>query len=313
MEGELNEVFPVECRVFTPCEREEWLAFKQPRLSSTDVVAWMGYDRYRSPFKVFQEKMGRAPVSDSDHEVLWYGRAMERVTANRYATETGREVGYFHENHDIVVTFCRDDRNISTPDRYVRIPKNPQPGVLECKNHAEWRGKEWKDGIPIAVRIQLQHQMWVTGATWGSAAATIGGRKLVWADLGRSPDFIQVMEGEIRRFWKAVDGEADPPEPDASDLKEVSRAPVEEIEADFSASEKAYELAMDLWHQDRELARMRRQVRAMETTRNAVKARLRQTLGPVQSAKLMHDTIVRITPSGIVRVELPEQPQGAKT
>jgi len=63
----------------------------------------------------------------------------------------------------------------------------------------------------LRVLLQLQHEMACTGAPWGTAAALIGGNRLVAYDDVYRPGLQMKMAEAIREFWQHVENGTLPP------------------------------------------------------------------------------------------------------
>jgi predicted phage-related endonuclease len=106
------------------------------------------------------------------------------------------------------------------------------PGLVEAKSTgvrqaARWRGPEGEAAAPMAPRVQLLQQLFVTGAQWGILVVLIGGNR--WSHthhtletLG-SPDDLLAIE---TRFWRdnVLAGVA--PIPDGSEVSSEALAAV---------------------------------------------------------------------------------------
>jgi predicted phage-related endonuclease len=80
---------------------------------------------------------------------------------------------------------------------------------------AWFKDEEWADeAIPLHYQVQLAHQCVVSGNSWGSAAAIIGGNKFVWRDFHVSESFASALVDKCREFWQRVQ-DGDPPPVDS--------------------------------------------------------------------------------------------------
>lgn len=211
--------------------REAWLEARQTYgIGSSDVPAILGLSRFQSPLSLYHEKLGLTRPSAAYREHAEWGLILEEPIAQRYARETHRVVQ--NPNRDGQWSIARrPDRPwmIASVDRFVvghtgdgGMPL-PQPGVgvLEIKNahlmmRDEWTGDESNHEPPVEYQVQLQHQLAVTGAQWGSIAALIGGVSFLWQDLARDEDLIARLidlETDFRRRLEL----RDPPSADGSE------------------------------------------------------------------------------------------------
>lgn len=184
-----------------------WLAARRMGLGSSDAPILAGVSRWKSPFQLWAEKVG-LPTQEPDGEWLEWGLRLEPVIAEKYAEETRRRLvhpGSFQLQRHPDHAWC-----IATIDRYIEDPDQPI-GVLELKTAALWKADEWAEEPPLAYQVQLQHQLAVTGATWGSLAVLIGGHRFRWCDVARNDRFIAALLEAEARFWRRVEtGDAPP-------------------------------------------------------------------------------------------------------
>jgi putative phage-type endonuclease len=200
--------------------REDWLAARQEAIGASEVAAVLGVSPFMTPLELFSLKVGVLDPAD-ETELMRLGRRLEPVVATLYEEETGRQLwdpGPY--------TLLRNPailRLVATLDReIVATPDARPPGVLEIKTTGYRYLDAWAEEPPLHVQVQAQAQLAVTGHTWASVAALIGGQRFLWCDLKRNDAFIDVMVECIERFWGRVE-QRDPPPPGAVDL-EVLRA-----------------------------------------------------------------------------------------
>jgi predicted phage-related endonuclease len=157
--------------------RGEWLdARRTLGIGSSDAPAILGISRYKSAFGLYQEKLGVEQPSSGETEQLAWGNILEGPIAERYAQETGRPVF--------------DPRTTA--------------GAFVIRR-----------STTLEFLVQLQHQLAVTGAPWGSIAALIGGCRFVWTDIPRDNEFIEMLIKAEAEFWQRLVDKR-PPEPDGS-------------------------------------------------------------------------------------------------
>lgn len=95
-------------------------------------------------------------------------------------------------------------------------------GIAEIKNvdFLRWRDEGWSDeAAPVRVELQLQEQMWVTGAAWGVIPVLIGGNDLRIIPsnngiVGRRlplPEVHRSIESALTDFWHRVEHKDPPP------------------------------------------------------------------------------------------------------
>lgn len=213
--------------VFTT--REEWLAARRSYgIGSSDVPAIVGVSRFQSALSLYHEKLGVTKPSAAYEEMARWGHILEEPISQRYAEETKRAVydpnagGHFK----IMRSRARPHMIASVDRLIVGVQEGGKPlpgvghGVLEIKNahlmmKDQWLG-EHNNEPPVEYQIQLQHQLAVSGATWGSIAALIGGSMFVWADVPRDQALIDKLIQLEDEFMARLEAR-DPPKADGSE------------------------------------------------------------------------------------------------
>jgi len=171
-------------------------------------------------FPIWAQKTGLAEPPDLDAvEAVQWGKILEATIAQTYAMRTGRTVTHNaaadvtrHPDHHFMTATL--DAEQTDPKRGI--------GVLEIKNVGEWMVKgrshttgNWEDEPPLRFQVQLQHQLAVTGMSWGTLCALIGGNKLRWFDMDMNVSFMCAMIEKEAAFWELVKSKTPPP-PDGS-------------------------------------------------------------------------------------------------
>ena len=193
-------------------DRDAWLTKRQSHVGASEVAAILGEDPYKSAYQLWAEKCGLAePVDLSNNEFVKWGTRLERVIAEGYADETGREI----ERHDQTMFITNDECYPAgaTPDFWQHLAGNTEyevDGILEVKAPGARMASEWDGDAPLQYQIQLQSQLLVTGSKWGTVAALID-RKLVWFDYEFNQTFCEAMLAKVREFWELVQTQTPPP------------------------------------------------------------------------------------------------------
>lgn len=193
-------------------DRASWLAQRRQGIGASEAAAILGLSPFKSALEVYLDKAGLVPDSE-DNEFLEWGRRLEPIILGAYADKTGRKVT--PNAAQKLLALAEHPFVTATLDADV-VDDKLGMGVLEAKTTNAFRGDEWAESIPAHYQVQLQHQMLVTGRSWGSAAVLIGGNCFRYADLPRHEAFIQeVLLPALAEFWQRV-LDRDPPEPDSS-------------------------------------------------------------------------------------------------
>lgn len=206
--------------------RENWLISRRQGIGGSDVAAIVGLSRYDSALSLYLDKIGEALPDTALEEAVW-GRIFEPAILKEYAGRTGRRVvrgGKLMRNR-------RAPHHMTTLDG-VQLTRPPEgcrgPGVAEVKTtgftdrfeQAEQDARE--ESLPLDVRVQLQWELSVTGATWGTCIwLPFPERKLHWIDVRANPAVQSWLIDKVDEFWTMV-LERRPPLPDGSEASSLA-------------------------------------------------------------------------------------------
>lgn len=201
-------------------DRQAWLASRKAGIGASEAAAIFGLSPYMSPLQLYLEKTGALEPSDGEFEYLKWGKYLEGPLVRAFSDKTRRtatkEPDFFlrrRPGHEFMVATLDATQE---PAPGSEPTPGPGPGVLELKNAGAWTIKEWKEEPPLAFQIQVQHQMAVTGFSYGSIAALVGGNRFVWQDVPRNDDFIEILIAKETEFWDRIQTKR-PPEPDGDE------------------------------------------------------------------------------------------------
>jgi putative phage-type endonuclease len=188
-----------------------WLAARLTGIGASEIASVLGESPWKSALELWGEKTGSIASADlSGSEAVEWGHRLEPVILVAYAERSGRAAAPSGE----LLRCEQHPWALVTLDGVTSDGEASWP--LEIKAVGAARGDEWADGPPAHYRLQLQHQMLVTGAQRATIAALIGGQKLVWADVARDEQTIRRIVYHGERFWRLVEA-GTPPEPDGSE------------------------------------------------------------------------------------------------
>jgi putative phage-type endonuclease len=193
-----------------------WHEWRRAGIGGSDVTALLGLSPYTSPWKLWAEKVGLLPPSESTQRQR-IGQRMEPVLAAEFHEETGLCV----VGHQ---TWCVDpdaDWRRCTVDGF--IVETPNAGSLE--GIATWEAKTdgrygWPDGPPANIRAQCVWGMGVTQhdscfLTVMFAGFRIQTFEIPW-DADAKADW-DLMVDRADRFWRDHVLTGTPPPIDGSD------------------------------------------------------------------------------------------------
>lgn len=214
-----SEENPVQLVTF---EKEEaWLAARRGYMTSSDAAVVMGVNPWKSAVELYLEKTGQAlpaPPTEARQEAMALGQLLESTVAQRFADVTRRELFDYgrqtlHVNKNYPLAAATVDRVITST-----VPGYTGPGILECKSTGGWAADEWDQAPPLMYIMQLQHQLMVTGCSWGTLAVLIGGTRMQFKyfDMKRNTGLVkELYKAEVDFFEEYVSRRLPPP-PDGS-------------------------------------------------------------------------------------------------
>ncbi len=230
---------------FIPESREEWLKLRLQDVTASEVSALFGTG-YMTEYELWHTKAG-SRIMDFDSERMRWGRRLEKVIAEGICEDMGWIL------QDRPVTYFRnpETRMGATPDFFVSDPSHECGeglGLLQIKNvdGMIFRQKWSEDEAPDFIEMQLQQEFAVTGCTWGSIGALIGGNSTKLYARKPYPQVIAGLEKKIGEFWKSVDEKREPTpdfKKDAEFIMELYSSVAEGKSVDISENSRAIELA----------------------------------------------------------------------
>jgi putative phage-type endonuclease len=204
----------------------EWLSARKAGIGSSDAPIIAGVAPWGDIRTLFAEKVGWAAPTVETRPMRW-GHRLEDVVARAYADDTGhkvRRVRRLLRHRELPWMLASLDRVVVGEPRIVEVK------VARFANEA-W-GQAGSDEIPDHVRIQVEHQMAVTGYQVADVVVLFSGSDLrtytIETDLEVRADLIALE----RAFWNAVQVGSLP-----ADLFELGARPVPLREGEMLATD----------------------------------------------------------------------------
>lgn len=191
---------------------ESWLSHRSESIGASESPVLFGHGYSGdSPYSLWARKVTREIQQDSS-EFLEWGRMIQPVAIAMFQKKKGLQVT---DLGDYTILRHKDTPFVSaTLDGITEDDEGL--AIVECKNIAGYNSRDWDgDEPPVRVNIQMQQQMYVSGATHGYAVACIGGNQLEVKPVKRNDYFIDVMLKVLAQFWKCVETNT-PPDVDGS-------------------------------------------------------------------------------------------------
>ncbi|MHA3114613.1 YqaJ-like viral recombinase [Acinetobacter sp. ANC 4635] len=193
----------------------EWLEVRRQGIGSSDCAAACGLNPYMSMLELWMIKTGRIQQNIEDehqgHSPLYWGKQLEPLVAEYYSLHTQHKV----RRVNAVLQHPDPDKHFMLANLDYAVVNNPEVQILECKTAGEHGAKLWRDGIPLYVLCQVQHQLAVTGKQAAHVCVLLCGHETKIFKVTRSESVIMHIIQAERQFWECVEQDI-PPSVDAS-------------------------------------------------------------------------------------------------
>jgi putative phage-type endonuclease len=200
-------------------DREQWLVSRRSGVGGSDAASILGLNTWRSELATYVDKISEGPPDEASSEVAEWGRLFEPLVLRQYAKRSQRRV----VRGGKLMRSKQASHYLTTLDG-VQMNKPPPwakgPGVAEIKTTGY--GARYKEEIPVEVQIQIQWELFVTGASWATCIwLPFPERRLQWFDIEPHPEFQQWVREHVDAFWQRVQ-RREPPDPDGSESSKLA-------------------------------------------------------------------------------------------
>ena len=198
-------------------DRAEWLEHRRAGIGGSDAAAIVGLNPYSSPLRVWADKMGIAPETETT-EAMRQGTDFEGYVAKRFMEETGMKV----RRENSILQSIGHPFMLANVDRMVVGER----AGLECKTTGAFNKSDWESGeVPNTYYCQCQHYMAVTGYAKWYLAVLVFQRGFYWFEVPRNDDDIAALTKAETQFWNDYVVTGERPDPSGADCDaEVIRA-----------------------------------------------------------------------------------------
>lgn len=255
-------------------DRARWLQLRRSGVGASESAGLLNESPWLSAVEVYATKVvpdynGDPDLEDAEH--VYWGNRLEAPIALGYQDRTQRPV----EHQGLLLRSRECPEALCTLDALTTDGRPGAPWPLEIKNIGVQKAEEWAEGPPRHYVLQLQHQMLVTGAPRATAAALIGGQRLVWCDVERDEIEIRRIKRVLRIFWTecveaGVCPKADGSESSRRALGVLYSSPDPEAMVQLPGS------FLDL---DHELGELKLSIKALEKRRATIENEIKGAIG----------------------------------
>ena len=195
---------------------QQWLEVRKQGIGSSDAATACGLNPYMSMLELWMIKTGRMQQDIEDESAgyapLYWGKQLEPLVAEYYSMHTNHKV----RRVNAVLQHPDEDKHFMLANLDYAVVGTGEVQILECKTVGEYGAKLWRDGVPLYVLCQVQHQLAVTGKQAAHICALICGHETKIFKVTRNETVIQHLINAERQFWQCVETGI-PPSVDASD------------------------------------------------------------------------------------------------
>ena len=195
---------------------QQWLEIRKQGIGSSDAATACGLNPHMSMLELWRIKTDRMQQNIEDESAgyapLYWGKQLEPLVAEYYSMHTNNKV----RRVNAVLQHPDEDKHFMLANLDYAIVSNEEVQILECKTVGEYGAKLWRDGVPLYVLCQVQHQLAVTGKQAAHICALICGHETKIYKVTRNETVIQHIINAERHFWQCVESGI-PPSVDASD------------------------------------------------------------------------------------------------
>jgi putative phage-type endonuclease len=183
--------------VGTTLTHDEWLRLRRQGIGGSDAAAIAGASDWSSPMSVYLDKVGASPPIETNEAMHWGNKLEAAVAAEferqRSARITGRQF-FYRSRLNPFMTATIDGRYRGTDNRWE---------LYEGKTTSAYNRDAWsEEEVPLAVYVQVQHNLAVMGYYQCGVACLIGGQHFVSHIVRRDNDFIEKLIEREREFYE---------------------------------------------------------------------------------------------------------------
>jgi len=267
----------------------EWLEVRRKGIGSSDCAAACGLNPYMSMLELWMIKTGRIQQNIEDesegHAPLYWGKRLEPLVAEYYSLHTNNKV----RRVNAVLQHPDPDKSFMLANLDYSVVGSDEVQILECKTAGEHGAKLWRDGVPLYVLCQVQHQLAVTGKQAAHVCVLICGHETRIFKVTRSEAVIEHIVKSERYFWECVENDT-PPSVDASEsaakaILQLYPAHVPLTVEDLSQNENA-NLMFD------QLIKMKEEIQHKQERFDKLKHHIQMLMKDAERATFAHGSVV---------------------
>ena len=162
-------------------------------IGASEIAPVMGLSRFKTPLRLWAEKTGRIPKSETSEAAEW-GNRLEAVVAQKFSEKNGMKLmaykkRFTHPEHDFLS--CELDRIVVGSEE-----------LVEIKTCSAYLFKDWESQeVPIEYILQVNFQLGLSGRKVGYFAVLIGGQKYIEKKVVFDQELFDKQVDAAFNFW----------------------------------------------------------------------------------------------------------------
>lgn len=267
--------------------RADWLEVRKKGIGSSDAAAACGLNPYMSMLELWMIKTGRQQSNINEdikgYAPLFWGNQLEPIIANWYSQVTENKV----RRTNAVLQHPDPHYHFMLANLDYSVSNSSEVQILECKSAGEYGSKLWKDGVPVYVLMQVQHQLAVTGHQAAHIAVLLHGHEAKIFKVERNETVIRCLLNAEKQFWHYVETDTPPP----ADASESAAKALQQL-----YPQHVPDKLLDLSHDHdmnklfKELLSLQRNIEQMQLNYDQLRNRLTQHMQDAERAKFSAGT-----------------------
>ena len=252
--------------------REEWLKYRTKGIGGSDVSIIAGINPFKSVYQLWLEKTGQVEPEEEGSEYTHFGTLLEPIVRKEFMERTGIKVRQKH------MLLQSEEHPFMFADLDGVINEDGQLCIFEAKTASAYKQEVWEEEVPAPYILQIQHYMAVTGAKKTYIAALVGGNHFFYHVVERDEEMIAKIIVMEKYFWQHhVMGGVEP-------VPDGSEATTRYFNERFRNSNgETIELPDEVLQVCEEYDNLTRQIRELETAKNAAANQLKSYLGEAEA------------------------------
>ena len=215
------ETFFSNCHVDQVKDVDQWHKLRGKGIGGSDAGIVMNVSQYRTPYELWEEKIGKVKREFVTNEAIEKGNKLEPIMFNLFKTLYSSKYEVI-DTKDISLSSKQYPFLRANLDGALINKRTGQKGILEIKSSTIQNAsmlKKWrKDDLPIVYYFQVLHYLYVTGFDFAIVYAILDIHwsnqqetrvvELYKADLEAD---IELLVKTERWFWNKVKTKSPPP------------------------------------------------------------------------------------------------------